>query len=138
MHNIVSLNNTHSNIKLINCGVFQGFVLGLFLFTLHIMISVVVIVIVDVFAGYTCFILQHKTRNGLNAKINEFMNNINEWMNVNKLTINFSKSNFLLINHTDFNSRKVDINWSTSFKLMIVENPEYLGVMFDKNLSFAC
>ena len=26
------------------------------------------------------------------------MNNVNNWMNVNKLTLNFSKSNILLIN----------------------------------------
>ena len=63
-------------------------------------------------------------------------------MNVNKLTLIFSKLNILLNSPTGSNIKKVhsfyDTNWSTSFKLPIVENVKYLGVMFDKNLSFDC
>ena len=78
----------------------------------------------------------------IKTEINELMNNVDNWMNVNKLTLNFSKSNILLIILTGFDTEKVclfyDTNWSTSFKLLIVENTKYLVVMFDKNLSFDC
>ena len=61
-------------------------------------------------------------------------------MSVNKLTLNFSKSNILLINHSSFNTRKVNSSyhtkWSTFFKIR--GDVKYSSVMFDKNLFFDC
>ena len=35
------------------------------------------------------------------------MNNVNNWTNVNKLTLNFCKLNILLINPTGFDTKEV-------------------------------
>ena len=55
-------------------------------------------------------------------------------MNANKLTLNISKSNVIVINSNSKNNNLTsDL---TASKLSLVQNTRYLGVLFDNCLSF--
>lgn len=137
----VSINNVQSRKISTNCGVPQGSVLGPLLFTLYIN-DIYKCASCDpkLFADDTCFILQHDSLDNLNAKINEVMDAVNNWMNANKLTLNVSKSNILLINpkgNNGFNcNSSITMTSTIQTELSIVDKAKYLGVMFDDKLSF--
>ena len=86
------------------------------------------------FADDTCLILQHKNLADLNVKINTEIKAIEKYMIANKLTLNTSKSNVIVIN-----SKSKDNNITTDFiasKLSLVQNAKYSRVSFDTCLSF--
>jgi len=57
------------------------------------------------FADDTCLILQDNLLNNLHDKINAELTLINEWIVANKLILNFSKSNYIILSpkHHDQN-----------------------------------
>ena len=82
----------------INCGVPQGSVLGPLLFTLCINdISSSTHSAPRLYADDTCLILQDESISNLKYKIKGEINAVNKWMIANKLTLNMSKSNVIII-----------------------------------------
>ena len=138
----VSINNASSKTKPINCGVPQGSVLGPLLFTLYIN-DICKSTSCDprLFADDTCLILQDKHLSALSTKINNELNAINKWIVANKLTLNLSKSNIIIVNSTcDKKDRNLShyLNANISSGIAVVDDVKYLGVTFDKNLNFDC
>ena len=138
----VSINNVSSTTKPINCGVPQGSVLGQLLFTLYINdICKSTSCNPRLFADDTCLILLDKHLSAVNTKINNELNAINKWIVANKLTLNLSKSNIIIVNST---SDKKDRNLphysvvNISSGIAVLDNVKYLDVTFDKNLNFDC
>ena len=86
------------------------------------------------FADDTCLILQHKNLADLNVKINTEMKAIENYRNANKLTLNISKSNVIVINSNSKNNNLTSDLIAS--KLSLVQNARYLGVLFDNCLSF--
>ena len=74
---------------------------------------------------------------GINSKMNEIMSNVSHWYTANRLVLNVSKSNAMLI------GRSIDENQRNQFTVNIndacVENvrcTKYLGVHIDEQLKF--
>ena len=94
----VSLENHQSNLKKINYGVPQGSVLGPLLFNIYINdISTSVSYTPRLFADDTCLIVEDKNINDLHKKVTTAIISLDKWMIANKLTLNLSKSNLILI-----------------------------------------
>ena len=131
----VSLHNAQSHKMYITCGVPQGSVLGPLLFTLYINDIVNCTSSTPrLFADDTCLILQHKNLADLNVKINTEIKAIENYMNANKLTLNMSKFNVIVINSNSKNNNLTSDLIAS--KLSLVQNARYLGVVFDNCLSF--
>ena len=134
----VFLNHTQSNCRPINCGVLQGSVLAPLLFTLYI--NDINSVSHRLYADDTCLILQHENISGLKKIVKEEICTVNNWMIANKLTLNMSKSNVVLINAKNnkmcslFTSEPLDNAVLPEF--FKTKCAKYLGVTFDNSLSF--
>ena len=121
----VSLHNAQSHKMYITCGVPQGSVLGPLLFTLYINgIVNCTSSTPRLFADNTCLILQHKNLADLNVKINTEIKAIENYMNANKLTLNISKSNVIVINSNSKNNNLTSDLIAS--KLSLVQNARYL------------
>ena len=131
----VSLLNSHSHKMSISCGAPQGLVLGPLLFILYINdITNCTSSTLKLFADDTCLILLDKILTYLNVAINAEIKTIKKYMIANKLTLNISKNNFIVINSNSKNNNlTTDVILS---KLSLVQNAKYLGVSFDNCLLF--
>ena len=135
----VSLENHQSNLKKINYGVPQGSVLGSLLFNIYINdISTSVFCTPRLFADDTCLIVDDKNINDLHKKITTEITSLNKWMIANKLTLNLSKSNLILIQPKSRGHRTNLSLMLSSFvsNLASVSMSKYLGLIFDNSLSF--
>ena len=66
---------------------------------------------VNLFADDTLLVMSHKSIEILQNQVNYEMNQLGKWMNANKLTINYSKSNFMLFTNKQKKSKfKLEIN----------------------------
>ena len=94
----VSLHHSQSSKKLITYGVPQGSVLGPLLFTIHINdISSITSTPSRLFADDTCLILKDSKFENLNHNIETEITNVNKWLKANKLSLNLSKSNTMIL-----------------------------------------
>lgn len=117
-------------------GVPQGAKLAADLFTLYIndIISSLTYSKIILFADDTLIYICAENLNDAFLKINKDLDNINKWMNINKLKLNSSKSKFMVINKisdNNYNMNKVKIN---NVELEKVDTYKYLGFILDKNL----
>ena len=72
----------------------------------------------------------------LQNQINIELKNINFWLRKNKLSLNFSKSIFLLIHKLPFRTIKSTFKIKTN-DIMLTRSPivKYLGLFIDQNLN---
>ena len=89
------------------------------------------------YADDTCLISQDESISNLKYKIKGEINAVNKWMIANKLTLNMSKSNVIIIN-SNINGKSSKNCYNDVLPITIVKNAKYLGVTFDKSLSFDC
>ena len=117
------------------CGVPQGSVLRPLLFTLRFNdIASCTSSTPRLFADDTCLILENKNLVDLNDKTRTEIKSIEKYMIVNKLTLNISKSNVIVINsNAKNNNLTTDV---TTSKLSLVQNAKYLLVSFDNRFPF--
>ena len=81
----------------IKIGVLQGSVLGPLLFLLYINdLPYASSLVTKLFADDTCLIFSAKTIDELEISINREMGKIHDWMVSNKLSINYSKTKYML------------------------------------------
>ena len=89
------------------------------------------------FADDTCLIVNSDSLSNLKSTINLEIIRILKWVNANKLTINPSKSNIIIvppkINRSVDDSIIVTIN---STPVAIVREAKYLGIIIDNKLTF--
>ena len=62
---------------------------------------------------------------------------VNKWMIANKLTLNMSKFNVIIIN-SNKNGKSSKNCYNDVLPITIVKNAKYLGVTFAESLSFDC
>ena len=88
------------------------------------------------FVDDTCLIVNDSSHVKLIEKANEEIRSVSKWMNANKLTINITKSNILVISpklnkFCFYNSS----NYPTT-SIPIINTARYLGIILDDKLSF--
>ena len=133
----VKLNNIKSSLLTLNTGVPQGSVLGPLLFLLFINdIPSCTNFNVKLYADDTFLSLDAKNYKDLQKNVNEEMKCISKWLTNNKLTLNISKTKYMLISRKkepsngDFRIKFDDdfLEKCTPFK--------YLGVWLDNKLTW--
>lgn len=117
-------------------GVPQGSVLGPLLFLIYIndMPNCSDEFKYTLFADDTCLFMKHKNYKTLEQNINHELQKINEWLVNNRLSLNVTKSCFLL-----FSNKRNTQDFNISISGAEVENvktTKYLGVLFDENLDW--
>ena len=94
----VSVDGTQSEIESITYGVAQGSILGPLLFLLHIDdLNNSVNCLPQLFADDTCLLIHSPNLASLETKMNKYLANVYNWSIANKLSLNPSKSNHLII-----------------------------------------
>ena len=131
----VSLNGVTSSIQLTNISVPQGSVLGPLLFILYIndMHSSRNHVTLTHYADDTTALLSNRDVSILVQDLNADLYCINQWLEANRLTLNTSKSAFMLFGRGFPADISVNINGEP---LQKVSQTKFLGVTIDEKLNF--
>ena len=94
----VQIGDVRSGFLTVTCGVPQGSILGPLLFLIYINDIIHVSDKCDaiLFADDTNLFFQHKDLNCLTDIVNDELSKIFNWFNLNKLSVNLKKTNFIL------------------------------------------
>ena len=113
----------------------QGSILGPLFFILYINdLPNICNLDVRLFADDACLLFSSKDPKEIEDIVNEELFKIGTWLKLNKLTVNYSKSNFMLFQRKRSNTEiciKMDENL-----LERVKEVKYLGVILDENLNW--
>lgn len=137
----VKYNNSVTGELQIEHGVPQGTILGPILFTLYIndIVKCVQECKISMFADDTILYISGKDLNQMYVSINRELNILNNWLCHNSLSLNLTKTKYMLIgkNYTlsslDTTNFYVELN---NYKIEQVKEIKYLGVIIDENLKF--
>jgi hypothetical protein len=134
----VSLSNVSSDEQLLTHGVPQGSVLGPLLFLIYINDFNKSSDYLDfhLFADDSNLFFAHKSLQSLELHLNEQLCKVDQWLCVNKLSLNVEKSNFVI-----FHPPQKKVNYSISLlinnNILRQENSiKYLGIIMDSNLNW--
>ena len=132
-------NEQASDMLPITVGVPQGSVLGPFLFLVYINdLSNSCDSDVLMYADDAVLLCNDKSRDGLNIKSEAEMHLIESWVTANKLTINYSKTNFILFSSQTYTEKKDEfcIRARNGSNIAEQKSVKYLGVLLDNKLSW--
>ena len=133
----VSYNGHDSTRQYLKCGVPQGSILGPLLFLIYVNdLSTVSDKLMDImFADDTNLFLADKDLANIERVMNEELDLINKWIQVNKLSLNLKKTNYML-----FKGRRqidslprIEMN---EVKISSIETSKFLGVIVDDRLTW--
>ena len=132
---ITIVNGTKSKSEPITCGVPQGSILGPLLFLLFINdLPNSCNLDVKLFADDACLIYSDKNLVRLQTTINTELNKVDNWIKVNKLSVNYTKSNYIIFTTTKFKSKlKIEMG---GHLLDRVKETKYLGIILNENLKW--
>ena len=130
-----NINSILSELISIELGVPQGSILGPFLFLVYINdLPNSSLLLSKLFADDTCLLFSANSVANLQNIANQEIAKIEKWMTSNKLTLNHTKSKFMVIN-----KRGGNCNLNVRIKNELIEKVysiEYLGITIDSNLSW--
>jgi len=136
----VKINNTKSVIKKVSCGVPQGSVLGPLLFIIYTndLPNSLNHTHPILFADDTTIYTKSNNLITLFENVNSDLNNLYDWFNVNKLSLNISKTNYMIsttniIPEEVLNRLEIKIG---SQKIDRKQHVKFLGIFLDENLNW--
>ena len=132
----VEISGKKSSLKKIEYGVPQGSILGPLLFLIFINdLPEATKFYIKLFADDTFLCAQNIDWKCLENEVNVEIQKVYAWLESNKLTLNISKSKFMLITNSKRSSKdfSVKINGEA---LEQCSSYKYLGVIFDRNLNW--
>ena len=133
----VLINGVKSTTKQITCGVPQGSILGPLLFILYIndLSNVSELLFPILFADDTSVFIESDNESTIIQTLNTELDKLNGWLRANKLTINVSKTYYMLFHR---GRRKININDPCLNNTLInkVKYIKFLGVIIDENLKW--
>ena len=133
----VSIDGTHSSVRDITCGVPQGSVLGPILFLLYIndLPNISKKLKFFLFADDTNIYFDSDNLKKLECIMNKELKKLREWLCINRLSLNISKTKFILF--CPKNKPKFPINITINKKPVgETDSIKYLGILLDSNLNF--
>ena len=134
----VSINGESSESLGINCGVPQGSVLGPLLFLLYIndLPNISKLLNFYLFADDTNIYYESSSLQELEKTINKELHKLYLWLNVNRLSLNIDKTNYIIF-HPYNKPMKQHITIKINKKaIKEKESIKYLGVLIDSTLSW--
>lgn len=147
-----------SDKKVIKCGVPQGSILGPLLFILYIndIVNTTSLLELILFADDTTLLFSHRNIASKNNIINNELQEICNWFQANKLSVNAKKTNYMVLGTHQSTTKFIDVNQdndstgdtqtnNSKVKLNIkldgvslnrVSSTKFLGVIIDENLTW--
>ena len=132
----VQIKETRFSLESILCGIPQGSILGPTLFNLYLNDNCNVSSILEftLFADDTNIIYSNVSTTSLCNTLNAELKKLNAWLNLNKLSLNLQKTNYITFftNNTE-STIQIAINGSN---IENVNSTKYLGVYIDHHLNW--
>lgn len=118
-------------------GIPQGTILGPILFSLYINDLGLNLKYASyhLFADDTVIFINGKSKMELETRLNEDLGRLTNWLKINKLKLNTSKSKVMIIERKPIVGYDINISIDNT-KIEIVQSIKYLGVIIDNNLKF--
>ena len=132
----VKCGNHFSTFLEVLCGVPQGSILGPLLFLLYVNDLPVIIDHSSIlFADDTSVLSSSKKISTVFCDINAKLAKLNTWFICNKLTVNYSKTNYIIFSGNRSKSFNFNVTMGNN-TLERVSSAKYLGIQFDENLNW--
>lgn len=134
----VCFNNVNSNKAIIKCGVPQGSILGPLLFLLYIndLPKVSEKIMPLIFADDTNIFISGKNLNDTVSVMNEELCKVMHWMNINKLSLNIDKTNYIIFSSPKKVTEDHNVISMNGNILKQVESIKFLGITLDNKLKW--
>ena len=133
----VNYNNVDSKLMDITCGVPQGSILGPILFILYIndLCNVSDFLKFVLFADDTNLFASGDNVKILCENINRELLKINDWFKINKLSLNLSKTNFMVFTNRHLEEFEINISIKNVLLSRVYEC-KFLGILIDSQLTW--